>query len=30
VIGLEAVVQEWHDEEVKERRRLGLKVKERY
>ncbi|HXD25369.1 MAG TPA: hypothetical protein VN609_05520 [Propionibacteriaceae bacterium] len=29
-IGLEAVMQEWHDEEAKERRKLGLKVEERY
>lgn len=28
--GLNAVMQEWHDEEAKERRKLGLKVKERY
>lgn len=28
--GLEGALQKWHDEEAQERRKLGLKVKDRY
>lgn len=29
-LGLEGALQKWHDEEAVERRKLGLKVRERY
>lgn len=29
-LGLEGAKQKWHDDEAKERRKLGLEVKDRY
>lgn len=29
-LGLEQAMQKWHNDEAKERRKLGLKVKDRY